>query len=113
MGMPNNNQLALLELLKESLFEIEPVFLTDIDWEAVLVEAKAQTVVALAVKAVPAEYADKAVEIIRSSRYGEKATVIGQVLETENPKGELYLKTAIGGLRALDVLQGEGLPRIC
>ncbi len=65
------------------------------------------------IAAVPAEYADKAVEIIRSSRYGEKATVIGQVLETENPKGELYLKTAIGGLRALDVLQGEGLPRIC
>ncbi len=65
------------------------------------------------IAAVPAEYADKAVEIIRSSRYGEKATVIGKVLETENPKGELYLKTAIGGLRALDVLQGEGLPRIC
>lgn len=65
------------------------------------------------IAAVPAEYADKTVEIIRSSRYGEKATVIGQVLETENPKGELYLKTAIGGLRALDVLQGEGLPRIC
>ena len=65
------------------------------------------------IAAVPAEYADKAVEIIRSSRYGEKAAVIGQVLETENPKGELYLKTAIGGLRALDVLQGEGLPRIC
>ncbi|MBE5835849.1 MAG: hydrogenase expression/formation protein HypE [Butyrivibrio sp.] len=65
------------------------------------------------IAAVPAEYADKAVEIIRSSRYGEKATVIGQVLETENTKGELYLKTAIGGLRALDVLQGEGLPRIC
>ena len=65
------------------------------------------------IAALPAEYADKALEIIRNSKYGENAAVIGQVLETENPKGELYLKTAIGGLRQLDVLQGEGLPRIC
>ncbi len=65
------------------------------------------------IAALPAEYAEKALEIIRNSKYGENAAVIGQVLETENPKGELYLKTAIGGLRQLDVLQGEGLPRIC
>lgn len=65
------------------------------------------------IAALPAEYADKALEIIRNSKYGENVAVIGQVLETENPKGELYLKTAIGGLRQLDVLQGEGLPRIC
>ena len=65
------------------------------------------------IAALPAEYADKALEIIRNSKYGENAAVIGQVLETENTKGELYLKTAIGGLRQLDVLQGEGLPRIC
>ena len=65
------------------------------------------------IAALPEEYADKALEIIRNSKYGENAAVIGQVLETENPKGELYLKTAIGGLRQLDVLQGEGLPRIC
>ena len=65
------------------------------------------------IAALPAEYADKALEIIRNSKYGENAAVIGHVLETENTKGELYLKTAIGGLRQLDVLQGEGLPRIC
>jgi len=65
------------------------------------------------IAAIPQEYADKAVDIIKNCKYGENATLIGQVLETENPKGELFLKTAIGGLRALDVLQGEGLPRIC
>jgi len=57
--MPNNNQLALLELLKASLFEIEPICPTDIDWDAVVVEAKAQTVVSLAAKAVPAEHASQ------------------------------------------------------
>ena len=50
------NQKVLLELLKASLFEIEPVFPEHVDWDAVKVEAKAQTVVALASKAVPAEY---------------------------------------------------------
>ena len=56
MIMLNNNQFALLELLKASLFEIELVTPTDVEWDAVLAEAKAQTVVALAAKAVPAEY---------------------------------------------------------
>ena len=55
--MFDNNQVALLELLKESLFGIEPVFPEHVDWDAVFEEAKAQTVVALAAKAVPAEYA--------------------------------------------------------
>ena len=53
----NKDQKALLGLLKKSLFGIEPVFPDVIDWNAVLMEAKAQTVVALAAKAVPAEYA--------------------------------------------------------
>lgn len=57
--MIDNNQKALLELLKASLFEIGPVFPDDVDWNAVLAEAKAQTVVALAAKAVPAEYASQ------------------------------------------------------
>ena len=54
--MLDNNQLALLESLKASLFEFEPVFPDHADWNAVLAEAKTQTVVALAAKAVPAEY---------------------------------------------------------
>ena len=47
------NQVALLELLKASLFEIEPEFPKNVDWNGVLSEAKTQTVVALAAKAVP------------------------------------------------------------
>lgn len=55
--------------------------------------------------------ADRALEIIRNSKYGQDAAIIGQVKD-ENP-GEVILKTRIGGKRILDVLQGEGLPRIC
>ncbi|MBQ2626438.1 MAG: hydrogenase expression/formation protein HypE [Eubacterium sp.] len=60
---------------------------------------------------VPAEYAQQALEIIRVSRYGEDAAVIGHVSDEE--PGELYAETSIGGRRVLDILQGEGLPRIC
>ena len=51
------NQLALLELLKASLFGVQPSFPAKVDWNKVLEEAKAQTVVALAAKAVPDEHA--------------------------------------------------------
>lgn len=55
--------------------------------------------------------AGKALEVIRSSSYGESAAQIGRVLEETG--GKLMLKTPIGGVRNLDVLMGEGLPRIC
>ena len=60
---------------------------------------------------VPKEHAKEAVARMRESRYGENATVIGFV-DAEAP-GEVFVETSIGGLRRLDVLQGEGLPRIC
>lgn len=57
--MINMNQQALLELLKASLFGIEPHFPEGVDWDAVLQEAKDQTVVALAASVVPKEEAEK------------------------------------------------------
>lgn len=57
--MINVNQQALLELLKASLFGIEPSFPEDVDWDAVLKEAQDQTVVALAAPAVPTREAKK------------------------------------------------------
>lgn len=56
-NMPDNNQLALLELLKASLWGTEPHFPAEVDWDAVLTEAKAQTVVSLAAPAVPETFA--------------------------------------------------------
>ena len=64
---------------------------------------------------VPKEHAVEAVEIIRSCKYGENACMIGSVNtpEDETEVGALIMKTSIGGRRFLDILQGEGLPRIC
>ena len=85
---------------------------------------------------VPAAEQEQALAAIRSSRYGANAAVIGSVEEAgsetdtdndwENVKqaggnrrmigskaGEVIVRTRIGGLRRLDVLQDEGLPRIC
>ena len=57
--MINVNQQALLELLKASLFGVEPCFPEGIDWDAVLQEAKDQAVVGLTAPAVPGEEAEK------------------------------------------------------
>ena len=54
--MIDSNQKALLELIGSSLFDKEPSFPEDTDWDEVLKEAKAQTVVALARRAVPAGF---------------------------------------------------------
>lgn len=59
--------------------------------------------------------ADRALSLIRASHYGENAVAIGVVKEpmAASEKGQLVMITKIGGRRKLDVLQGEGLPRIC
>ena len=63
--------------------------------------------------------ADRALEIMRDCAYGEEAVRIGKVSEDAKEKetsvgsGKLLLRTRIGGIRNLDVLMGEGLPRIC
>jgi hydrogenase expression/formation protein HypE len=51
----------------------------------------------------------KALEIIKSSKYGENAAVIGRVREGRG----VTMKTGIGGSRVIAPLAGEGLPRIC
>lgn len=60
---------------------------------------------------VPAQQAEAAVSAIRSARYGQDASVVGYV--NDKAPGKLHLRTKIGGLRNLEILQGEGLPRIC
>ncbi|RRF95040.1 MAG: hydrogenase expression/formation protein HypE [Lachnospiraceae bacterium] len=55
--------------------------------------------------------ANKALDIIKNSKYGENAAIIGKV--AGNSTGRLIEVTDLGGERELDVLQGEGLPRIC
>ncbi len=64
---------------------------------------------------VPKDYAVQALEVIRSCKYGENACMVGAVNipEDETEEGALIMRTEIGGRRFLDILQGEGLPRIC
>ncbi|HAK58459.1 MAG TPA: hydrogenase expression/formation protein HypE [Lachnospiraceae bacterium] len=58
--------------------------------------------------------ADEALSVIRASRYGEAAAVIGRVVEAEaKDRKTVIMRTGIGGRRVVDVLRGEGLPRIC
>jgi len=59
--------------------------------------------------AVPVHQADRALELLRASRYGAEAAVIGTVTDGEG----VVALTPIGGKRRVSVLYGEGLPRIC
>lgn len=61
------------------------------------------------VAVMPKEQAQTAVEIIRNCKYGENAAVIGEVKSGNG----VTLITEIGGKRRINVLFGEGLPRIC
>lgn len=55
--------------------------------------------------------ADKVLDMMKKTKYGEDAVVIGKVIGTGKP--QVRLKTAIGGTRLVDMLPGEMLPRIC
>lgn len=56
------------------------------------------------------EAAEAALAAMRANRYGADAAIIGEALEGE---GRVFLRTAFGSERILDMLVGEQLPRIC
>jgi hydrogenase expression/formation protein HypE len=60
---------------------------------------------------VERETAERALEILRAHPLGKKAEIIGEVVA--DPPGKVLLKSRIGGLRVVDLLSGEQLPRIC
>ncbi len=60
---------------------------------------------------LPESAGDRALAAMREHHYGREAALIGRVL-ADYP-GRVFLKTAIGGRRLLDMLTGEPLPRIC
>ncbi|HQJ32588.1 MAG TPA: hydrogenase expression/formation protein HypE [Anaerolineaceae bacterium] len=60
---------------------------------------------------LPADQAEEALRSMHSTRYGEEAKVIGQVLGSS--RGQVWLKTPFGTTRVLEMLAGEMLPRIC
>ena len=58
-----------------------------------------------------AEDADAVVAVMKNDPLGRDAAVIGEV--TAADPGRVFLTTAIGGSRVVDMLTGEQLPRIC
>jgi hydrogenase expression/formation protein HypE len=60
---------------------------------------------------VARERAEEALETLRAHPLGRAAAVIGEVVE-DSP-GRVTLRSSIGGLRVVDLLTGEQLPRIC
>ena len=60
---------------------------------------------------VAPEAADRILEAIRSDPLGKRASIIGEVVDEHH--GRVYLRSRIGGMRVVDMLSGEQLPRIC
>ena len=52
-----------------------------------------------------------ALELLRSQKYGEGSVQIGKVVEQSGSR--VFIKTAFGTTRILEMLAGEMLPRIC
>jgi hydrogenase expression/formation protein HypE len=66
-----------------------------------------------AVLVVPQKNADELLSEIQKNPLGKKAEIIGEVNDNIGKPGELLLTTLSGGLRLLEPLTSELLPRIC
>ena len=60
---------------------------------------------------VPADSSEKILSVMRKNIYGRDAAQIGEVIATS--AGKVGLRTAIGGVRIVDMPAGELVPRIC
>jgi hydrogenase expression/formation protein HypE len=60
---------------------------------------------------VARESADAALAAIRSHPLGDRAAIIGEIVDDHH--GKVFLRSRIGGNRVVDMLSGEQLPRIC
>jgi hydrogenase expression/formation protein HypE len=60
---------------------------------------------------VAPDRAEAALAAMRAHVLGSEATIIGAV--QAEPPGMVFLRTDIGGMRVLDMLVGDPLPRIC
>jgi hydrogenase expression/formation protein HypE len=66
-----------------------------------------------AVVVAPRKKAERMLQDIRKNRLGHRAAIIGRVDDRIGRPGELLLATLTGGLRFLEPLTSELLPRIC
>ncbi len=66
-----------------------------------------------AVLVVPARKAERILKEIKKHKLGKGAEIIGRIDDQVGRPGELLLSTLSGGLRLLEPLTSELLPRIC
>lgn len=95
--------------IEENLVPIKPVVQSACEmlgFDPLYVANEGKVIVIL-----PGAYAEKALDVIKSQKYGQEAALVGTV--NESPKDRVLLKNRIGSSRILDVLAGEMLPRIC
>ena len=64
---------------------------------------------------LPQEKAEAALQVMKDSPYGAEAACIGEILAPGHTyrKGQVGLRTRIGGRRLLSMAEGAQLPRIC
>lgn len=60
---------------------------------------------------VPAEEAEKCLEAMKAAPHGLESSIVGTV--TEENKGYVQMTTLMGGVRMVDWLNADQLPRIC
>ncbi|HSE60207.1 MAG TPA: hydrogenase expression/formation protein HypE [Nitrospiraceae bacterium] len=60
---------------------------------------------------VPRDRADVVLEAMRRHPAGRGSAIVGEV--KDSPKGAVLMATAFGGMRVVDTLVGDQLPRIC
>ncbi len=58
---------------------------------------------------VPGKKAEQALAAMKRCKYGKNATMIGEITEGSS----VSMITRLGGTRKIELLYGEGLPRIC
>lgn len=58
---------------------------------------------------VPGGQGEKALAVMKKNKYGTNAKIIGKIIEGKG----VNMTTALNGNRVVDILYGEGLPRIC
>lgn len=64
-----------------------------------------------AVIAIDSTMAEEALKVIRKTRYGENATIIGEV--KDDKPGLVIMNTSVGGKRIIETPYGEPIPRVC
>ena len=60
---------------------------------------------------VAREAAEQVLAAMQAHPLGREAAIIGELVE-DHP-GKVFLRSRIGGMRVVDMISGEQLPRIC